>query len=402
SGSRGVLYPHGTAPGRCAGSPPRSGVAAPLRAGRGSGRARCSRPCAAAPRTDPSAVPGGSVLTRRCTGAAAARRTGRAGRGRTTSGNTNEDVDIPSRRVLITGATGLLGRAVFKEFNENNWNTVGCGYRRAQPRFEHVNLLDCIAVHDIIHDFQPHVIVHCAAERRPDVVEGQPDAASQLNVAASANLAKEAAGVGAFLIYISTDYVFDGTSPPYKETDVPNPLNLYGKTKLEGEKAVLENNEETAVLRIPVLYGEVERLEESAVTVMFDKVQFSNKSANMDHWQQRFPTNVKDVAAVCRQLAEKRMLDPSIKGTFHWSGNEQMTKYEMACAIADAFNLPSSHLRPITDSPVVGALRPKNAQLDCSKLEMLGIGQRTPFRAGIRESLWPFLVDKRWRQTVFH
>lgn len=63
-----------------------------------------------------------------------------------------------------------------------------------------------------------------------------------------------------------------------------------------------------AVLRIPVLYGEVERLEESAVTVMFDKVQFSNKSANMDHWQQRFPTNVKDVAVVCRQLAEKRML----------------------------------------------------------------------------------------------
>lgn len=55
---------------------------------------------------------------------------------------------------MITGATGLLGRAVFKEFNENNWNTVGCGYRRAQPRFEHVNLLDCIAVHDIIHDFQ--------------------------------------------------------------------------------------------------------------------------------------------------------------------------------------------------------------------------------------------------------
>lgn len=63
-----------------------------------------------------------------------------------------------------------------------------------------------------------------------------------------------------------------------------------------------------AVLRIPVLYGEVEKLEESAVTVMFDKVQFSNKSANMDHWQQRFPTHVKDVAAVCRQLAEKRML----------------------------------------------------------------------------------------------
>ncbi|XP_037762789.2 methionine adenosyltransferase 2 subunit beta [Chelonia mydas] len=313
-----------------------------------------------------------------------------------------EDANIPNRRVLITGATGLLGRAVYKEFNENNWHAVGCGYSRARPKFERVNLLDSIGVHDIIQDFQPHVIVHCAAERRPDVVESQADVVSQLNVTASGNLAKEAAGVGAFLIYISTDYVFDGTNPPYKESDAPNPLNLYGKTKLEGEKAVLENNEGAAVLRIPVLYGEVEKLEESAVTVMFDKVQFSNKSANMDHWQQRFPTNVKDVASVCRQLSEKRMLDPSIKGTFHWSGNEQMTKYEMACTIADAFNLPSSHLRPITDSPVVGALRPRNAQLDCSKLEMLGIGQRTPFRVGIRESLWPFLVDKRWRQTVFH
>ncbi|XP_044633638.1 methionine adenosyltransferase 2 subunit beta isoform X4 [Equus asinus] len=262
-----------------------------------------------------------------------------------------EEVNIPSRRVLVTGATGLLGRAVYKEFKQNNWHAFGCGYRRARPKFEQVNLLDSDAVHHIVYDFQPHVIVHCAAERRPDVVENQPDAASRLNVDASGNLAKEAGA---------------------------------------------------AVLRIPVLYGEVEKLEESAVTIMFDKVQFSNKSANMDHWQQRFPTHVKDVATVCRQLAEKRMLDPSIKGTFHWSGNEQMTKYEMACAIADAFNLPSSHLRPITDSPVLGALRPRNAQLDCSKLETLGIGQRTPFRIGIKESLWPFLIDKRWRQTVFH
>eukprot|EP00069_Balaena_mysticetus_P020335 bmy_12813T0 len=258
-----------------------------------------------------------------------------------------EEVNIPNRRVLITGATGLLGRAVYKEFQQNNWHAVGCGFRRARPKFEQVNLLDSNAVHHIIYDFQPHVIVHCAAERRPDVVENQPDAASQLNVAASGNLAKEAAAVGAFLIYISSDYVFDGTNPPYREEDIPSPLNLYGKTKLEGERAVLENNLGAAVLRIPVLYGEVEKLEESAVTVMFDKVQFSNKSANMDHWQQRFPTH-------------------------------------------------------ITDSPVLGAQRPRNAQLDCSKLETLGIGQRTPFRIGIKESLWPFLIDKRWRQTVFH
>ncbi|XP_034262142.1 methionine adenosyltransferase 2 subunit beta isoform X2 [Pantherophis guttatus] len=262
-----------------------------------------------------------------------------------------EDVDIPNRRVLITGATGLLGRAVYKEFKASHWHTLGCGYSRARPLFEQVNLLDSAAIHSVIQDFQPHVIIHCAAERRPDIVDSQPDAAAQLNVTASGIIAKEAGA---------------------------------------------------AILRIPILYGEVEKLEESAVTIMFDKVQFNNKSANMDHWQQRFPTYVKDVAIVCQQLAERRMVDPSIKGTFHWSGNEQMTKFEMARAMADAFNLPSSHLRPITDSPVLGAPRPKNAQLDCSRLLMLGIGHHTPFQVGIKESLWPFLTDKRWRQTVFH
>ncbi|MEE6478802.1 hypothetical protein FKM82_012011 [Ascaphus truei] len=219
-----------------------------------------------------------------------------------------EDVLVSNRRVLITGATGLLGRAVYKEFKDNNWHVVGCGYTRARPRFEHLNLLDVAAVKTLVQDFKPHVIVHCAAERRPDIVESQPESASMLNVVASGNLAKEAAGVGAFLLYISSDYVFDGTNPPYLEDSVPNPLNFYGKTKLEGERTVFQNNE--------------------------------------------------------------------------------------------AF--PSSHLRAITDEPVGGTTRPWNPQLDCSKLEKLGIGQRTPFRVGIRESLWPFLVDKRWRQTVFH
>uniref|UniRef100_A0A2K6EP32 Methionine adenosyltransferase 2 subunit beta n=1 Tax=Propithecus coquereli TaxID=379532 RepID=A0A2K6EP32_PROCO len=65
-----------------------------------------------------------------------------------------EEVNIPNRRVLVTGATGLLGRAVFKEFQENNWHAVGCGFRRARPKFEQVNLLDSNAVHHIIHDFQ--------------------------------------------------------------------------------------------------------------------------------------------------------------------------------------------------------------------------------------------------------
>eukprot|EP00069_Balaena_mysticetus_P007942 bmy_19419T0 len=74
-----------------------------------------------------------------------------------------------------------------------------------------------------MYDFQPHVLVHCAAERRPDVVENQPDAAFQLNADASGNSGKEAAAFGGFLIYMSSRHVSAGTNPPYREEDVPSP-----------------------------------------------------------------------------------------------------------------------------------------------------------------------------------
>ncbi|XP_060693362.1 methionine adenosyltransferase 2 subunit beta isoform X1 [Hemiscyllium ocellatum] len=312
------------------------------------------------------------------------------------------ETSVPDRRALITGATGLLGRAVYKEFLENDWDTVGCGYKRARPKFEKVNLMDHGAVRQIIQDFKPHAVIHCAAERRPDVAENQPEYTSQLNVTTSGCIAKESAEIGAFLIYVSTNYVFDGSHPPYRENDTPNPLNVYGKTKLEGERVVLQNHPGAAVLRVPLLYGNVEKLEESSATSLFGKVQCHSAVACIDHWQQQYPTHVADVARVCRQLSERRIQDPAIHGVFHWSGNERMTKYEMACTMADVFNLPSNHLRPVTGRPAVGAARPQDVQLNCSRLERMGIGQRTPFRVGVQRCLWPYLLDKQWRQTVFH
>lgn len=313
-----------------------------------------------------------------------------------------KEIYTPSRRVLVTGATGLLGRAVYKEFHNNDWDTLGCGYTRARPRFLSCNLLDEEAVRDVILSFQPHVIVHCAAERRPDVVEHHTEAAFDLNVHACATLAKEAAGI--FLIYISTDYVFDGRNPPYGENDTPNPLNMYGKSKLRGEGEILRHCPGAAVLRVPILYGEVEKVEESAVTVLWDRIQDGAESSTVDHCQQRFPTYTGNVARVCRNMAERALQGQSLRGIFHYSGKEQMSKYEMACAIAEAFNLPRSHLIPLTEQPAgAGAQRPQNAQLECSRLELLGLSATpTPFKTAIRNCLWPFLHDKRWRQTVFH
>lgn len=132
-----------------------------------------------------------------------------------------------------------------------------------------------------------------------------------MNVAATRALAKLCASHSIVLIYISSDYVFPGTEgdAPYEVTSEPKPPNLYGETKLAGEKAVLKEYENAkgssgrgVVLRVPVLYGEAESPAESAVNVLMDavwKAQEKDACIKMDHWAIRYPTNTEDVARVC-------------------------------------------------------------------------------------------------------
>ena len=177
-------------------------------------------------------------------------------------------------RVMITGASGLLGRAVMQQFsNSDCWEVLGLAHTRAANNLKKLNLLDFDETKRVVEDFKPHVIIHCAAERRPDVVENDEELASKMNVGVTKVLAKAVNSLNQeleisehFMLYISTDYVFDGTSPPYQPLDEPNPLNKYGKSKLQGEKVMQFYHPDGGILRVPILYGKVEYLKESAVT----------------------------------------------------------------------------------------------------------------------------------------
>ncbi|XP_020904214.2 methionine adenosyltransferase 2 subunit beta [Exaiptasia diaphana] len=242
------------------------------------------------------------------------------------------------RRVLVIFLSGLLGRALMKVFsNVPGWEVLGLAHSRVSGTLKKVDLLNFEETKKIVEEFKPHVLIHFFFERRPDVVSNNPDGAEKLNVGTTeflANLVESFnKGLEIFfhsMLYISTDYVFDGTKPPYEPDDPPHPLNKYGESKLAVFLAVMRCQKSCLILRVPVLYGEVEYLGESAVSVLLTAIQDTKKKTTVDDYQLRFPTLVDDVANVVLFMAKRKSELETFSGIFHWSNDEQMTKYMMA------------------------------------------------------------------------
>ncbi|KAJ9112099.1 hypothetical protein QFC22_006399 [Naganishia vaughanmartiniae] len=281
-------------------------------------------------------------------------------------------------KVIITGASGVLGRATTRYFHSQGDTVVPLSFSRSGPShsstslppYQQLDLLDFTATRDFFHSQNNtgHVdaIVHCAAERRPDVAEQDPERAERLNkdvVKVVADLAEE---LGCLMIYVSTDYVFDGKNPPYKPTDKPNPLNLYGKLKEAGEQAVLASRASSKhvgqvgkgsiVLRVPLLYGEVEFNAETAVNIFVDVIE--------DQSGKTYKNHPSPLPPIC-----------------HFSSQKGYTKYEMTSLIASFLNLPIDHVIPDTTDPSTlpnqTVQRPGNTQLSVKELEQdVGVSLR--------------------------
>jgi dTDP-4-dehydrorhamnose reductase len=284
--------------------------------------------------------------------------------------------------IWITGATGLLGRALYKSFSEGlNGKTIGTGFSRARDPIRKLDLLDTEEVISFVRKHTPRFILHSAAERRPDVSEKDPEFTRKLNVETTQLLAELAKEINAWILYISTDYVFDGTTPPYQPGDIPNPLNHYGRSKLDGENAIREVTDNFGVLRVPILYGDVENLAESAVTSIAPLLTHS-PIPPQDHWAIRYPTHVEDVATVCLQMVDYKSYEERFRGIFHWSGDEPFTKYEMACAMAPVLSVDTEDI-PAAPEPSPGTPRPQDCCLDMTELSALGFGSQRSFSEAI-------------------
>jgi len=303
---------------------------------------------------------------------------------------------MKSKKILVTGASGLLGRPILKSLQEvSSWKVTGTAFTRAGEDLVKVDLSDLDNLPGFLDGIQPDIIIHSAAERRPDVSQRDQEGTERLNVGTTTRIAEWASANDAFIVYISTDYVFDGTTPPYTPDSLPNPLNSYGKSKLAGEIAVLSACQDCAILRVPILYGQVEYIDESAVLSIVKQIidASDGEQITAENWATRHPTLTDDVADVIKQMLLYKEKYPSLKGIFHWSGNEAMTKYEMAIAFAQYLHFDEDRIIP-DNNPPAGAPRPKNSQLDTACLTSIGIKKNTPFRDAIPLIL-EAILDKR-------
>jgi dTDP-4-dehydrorhamnose reductase len=267
-------------------------------------------------------------------------------------------------KVWITGASGLAGKAVTAALGKS-YDVISSGFTRTSDKIQAVDITSEEAVENFFKEHLPEALIHLAAERKPDICENNHELTTAINVEASRRLARLSKQYNCWLLYMSTDYVFDGTQAPYKPDSTPNPLNFYGETKLKGELAVQEENETACILRVPVLYGYVEEIGESAITVIC-KTLLSSNSTKIDHWAKRFPTLVDDIGEVI-----VKMLKVKPAGVFHYSGNEAMTKYDIVRLMANVLGLSADHISGDPNEPG-GAPRPQDCQLDVECLNEIG------------------------------
>jgi len=295
-------------------------------------------------------------------------------------------------RVLVTGASGLLGRQIMNELPSEMWEVRGLYSSRAGKNLVQCDLTQVAQIAQQFAEFQPDVVIHSAAERRPDVVFKQPGIARTLNIDVTSNLAEACHKYNSWMIFLSTDYIFDGEEPPYATDAVPKPLSTYGEHKVAGEKICFEQCPTAAVLRVPLLYGPMEYAKESGVTAMYEELKKGVKKA--DHLQKRYPTFTCDVAKILRRMLEVHFdgIEP-MSGIYHWQSNECFTKYDMIQLVATTVQMDGSEIEASLTKPKFPV--PPDSRLDCSRLEaaldITGEAYRSPFRESLAFCMKSFL-----------
>ena len=271
--------------------------------------------------------------------------------------------------IVVTGVSGQLGNAFRERLGD------GAHYLARSD----LDLADPASIGPTLEELSPTVVINCAAYTAVDAAEDDEETARLVNATAVEELAGATARLGARLVTFSTDYVFDGTkADPYLETDDTNPINAYGRTKLEGERLALAGNPDALVIRTSwVLSGThpnfaatmLRLIAAGSVTVVDDQIGH--------------PTLVEDLAA-----GTLAAIDADASGVLHLANAGTTSWFGLAREVADLAGLDVERVQPVSASEYpTAAQRPANSVLESVRLDGLGLDPLPDYHDSLRRAV---------------
>jgi len=247
-------------------------------------------------------------------------------------------------KIFISGASGLVGGNCLKHFTEQGSQAIGSyfSYPTSNTVFydtlnpQHTDNFD-------VHSFAPDVIVHCGALTHVDYCETNVDESYQKTVQSTINLIALAKSCNAKMVYISTDYVFDGGNGPYKEEDTVNPISVYARHKLEAEQMVLAQLSNALVLRVTNVYGDEVRGKNFVARIIEQCENNQKLTLKLPYDQYASPANAWDIARAMYVL----LLDNK-SGIYHIGSTDYLNRVELALRVLSYYPNAQYELIPIS------------------------------------------------------
>ena len=265
-------------------------------------------------------------------------------------------------KFLITGSSGLVGQQVVKDLSEI-YEVFSC-YNKSKPEYGNAVKMDLFnheMISNVLSEKNPDIVIHLGAMTAVDLCETQQDNALKINSQATEILAKECSKINSFMVYVSTDYVFDGNTGMYEENDTTNPLGFYGKSKLLGEKSIQNFSSNWCIARTSTPFG-LHPTKKSFPIWVIENLQ---KQKQIDVLTDQFtsPTYVPSLSRMLIEISERHLT-----GIIHVAGASKISRYEMASLVSDKLGLDGKLLREISINDIKWeAQRPKDSSLNVSK-----------------------------------
>jgi dTDP-4-dehydrorhamnose reductase len=270
-------------------------------------------------------------------------------------------------KLLITGASGLYGSKLAKLALDRGIEVYSSDIQGLSTygNFVKLDIADKAHVDETFRSIKPDVVVHAATLTDVDKCELNKELAWRVNVDGTKNIAQASQQVGAFLVYISTDYVFSGEKGCYVESDSPDPINYYGLTKLEAETVVMQTMSEPDFFigRPSVIYGSTPAAGKVNFALWLIETLRKGERVRIVTDQWNTPTLNTNFAEMTLEVIERR-----INGVYHTCGATRVSRFEFAEKIADCFGLDKSLIDKVFASQFSWpARRPSDSSLDTSK-----------------------------------